>query len=296
MLAATVERHGDRSAVVDGDARLTYRELHDEATTFGAALVAAGIQPGDRVSIWAPNGRRWIVAVLGLLRAGAVLVPVNTRFKGAEAADIVARSRARALVTVTDFLDADNLAMLRSFGVDLPDLQTVVVAGGSAPEGAESWDDFLARATAEGRAGRLEEREPLPRHRAGRSNCCSSGPVAGSAFGTGSVSGLEPVLSDSLRRERARRCSPRAESGRVAGGSSKPFPVSLRRSSAEPTKPIVRDEIYKIAAEALRNAFRHAHAGEVEVEHPLRRRAIPIARAPLWQGDRSGGARQPGTE
>ena len=58
--------------------------------------------------------------------------------------------------------------------------------------------------------------------------------------------------------------------------------------------PIVRDEIYKIAAEALRNAFRHAHAGRVEVEIPLRRRTIPIARARRWQGDRSGGARKPG--
>ena len=152
MVAATVEGHGDRLAVVDGDTRLTYAELHDQATSFGAALVASGVEPGDRVSIWAPNGGRWIVAVLGLLRAGAVLVPVNTRFKGAEAADILRRSGARVLVTVTDFLDADNLAMLRSTGVELPDLQTVVVASGPAPEGADSWGAFVARATDAGRA------------------------------------------------------------------------------------------------------------------------------------------------
>ena len=152
MVAATVEGHGDRLAVVDGDIRLTYAELHDQATSFGAALVASGVEPGDRVSIWAPNGGRWIVAVLGLLRAGAVLVPVNTRFKGAEAADILRRSGARVLVTVTDFLDADNLGMLRSTGVELPDLQTVVVASGPAPEGADSWDAFVARATDVGRA------------------------------------------------------------------------------------------------------------------------------------------------
>jgi HIP---CoA ligase len=152
MVAATVERHGDGLAVVDGDARLTYAELDDRAAEFGAALVAAGVEPGDRVAIWAPNGGRWIVAVLGLLRAGAVLVPVNTRFKGAEAADILRRSHARVLVTVTDFLDADNLAMLRSTGVDLPDLQMVVVASGAAPEGATDWDDFVAGATDDGRA------------------------------------------------------------------------------------------------------------------------------------------------
>jgi len=151
MVTATVERFGDRPAVVDGETRLTWAELHEEAGRFGAALVEAGIEPGDRVALWAPNGAEWIVAVLGLFRAGAVLVPVNTRFKGAEAADILSRSRARALVTVTDFLGADHLGMLRSTGADLPDLRTVVVARGPAPDDADTWDAFLARATEAGR-------------------------------------------------------------------------------------------------------------------------------------------------
>jgi acyl-CoA synthetase (AMP-forming)/AMP-acid ligase II len=152
MLGGTVERSGDLLAVADGDTRLTYAELAEEARTFGAALVASGVSPGDRVAIWAPNGAEWIVALLGLLSAGAVLVPVNTRFKGAEAADVVTRSRARALVTVTDFLGTDYVAMLRGTGADLPDLETVVVTRGPAAPGSSAWADFLARATGEGRA------------------------------------------------------------------------------------------------------------------------------------------------
>jgi HIP---CoA ligase len=152
MAAATAERFGDRLAVADGDTRLTWAELHHRAQTFGAALVASGVQPGDRVALWAPNNWRWIVAVLGLWQAGAVLVPVNTRFKGLEAADILARSRARALVSVTDFLGTDHLALLEATDTELPDLQTVVVAHGPAPEEAEAWDGFLARATDETRA------------------------------------------------------------------------------------------------------------------------------------------------
>ena len=93
-----------------------------EARRFGAALVAAGIEPGDRVAIWAPNSLRWIVAVLGIFEAGATLVPINTRFKGVEAADILTRSGARALVTVTDFLGTDYVAMLADTGVELPRL------------------------------------------------------------------------------------------------------------------------------------------------------------------------------
>jgi acyl-CoA synthetase (AMP-forming)/AMP-acid ligase II len=147
MAAATAEQGGDRLAVADGDTRLTWAELHDEARTFGAALVASGVEPGDRVALWAPNSAEWIVAALGLFSAGAVLIPVNTRFKGAEAADILARSRARALVTVTDFLGTDYLALLAGTGTDLPDLQTIVVAQGPAPGDAVPWDGFRARAT-----------------------------------------------------------------------------------------------------------------------------------------------------
>jgi len=144
MTAGAADRFGDRTAIVDGDRRLTWAELDEEARTFGAALVASGVQPADRVSIWCPNRLEWVVAVLGLLQAGATLVPVNTRFKGHEAADILGRSRSRVLVTVTDFLDTDYVALLEAAGAELPDLHTIVDVA--------EWDRFLGRATAEDRA------------------------------------------------------------------------------------------------------------------------------------------------
>jgi acyl-CoA synthetase (AMP-forming)/AMP-acid ligase II len=152
MTAAAAERFGDGPAVVDGDTHLSYAELLERARTFGAALVARGIEPGDRVSVWAPNSGEWIVALLGLFQAGAVLVPVNTRFKGVEAAEILRRSGARALVTVTDFLGTDYVAMLREATEELPALDTIIVADGTAPEGTVGWDDFLAGVTDEDRA------------------------------------------------------------------------------------------------------------------------------------------------
>jgi len=144
---AAAERYGDRVAIEDGGTRLTYAGLADEARTFAAALAASGIEPGDRVAVWAFNSAEWVVAALGLFQAGAVLVPINTRFKGTEAVDLLLRSRARALVTVTDFLGTDYVAMLRSTGTALPDLETVVVAHGSVSDGAYSWDAFKDRAT-----------------------------------------------------------------------------------------------------------------------------------------------------
>ena len=147
MTRATADRHGDQLAIVDGDTQRTFTQLLEDACRFGASLVASGIEPGDRVAIWAPNSVEWVVAALGLWHTGAVLVPVNTRFKGAEAAQILERSRARALVTVTDFLGADHLTMLQGSGVDLPDLETVVVAAGDAPREAVAWTSFVDRAT-----------------------------------------------------------------------------------------------------------------------------------------------------
>jgi len=152
LLATAADRFGQHPAVEDGPTRFSYAELFEAARSFGAALVASGVEPGARVAIWACNSAEWIVAALGLFQAGAVLVPVNTRFKGGEAADILSRSRARVLVTVTDFLGTDYVAMLRAGDVELPHLETIVVASGRPPDGTEPWATFLGRATDEGRA------------------------------------------------------------------------------------------------------------------------------------------------
>jgi acyl-CoA synthetase (AMP-forming)/AMP-acid ligase II len=144
LLAEAAEQFRDLVAVVDGDTTLTFPELRDRARHFGAALVATGIDPGDRVAIWAPNSAQWVVAALGVWEAGAVLIPINTRYKGAEAADLLRRGGVKVLFTVTDFLGVDYPAMLQESGVELPDLTTIVVPA--------SWDEFLAGADEGARA------------------------------------------------------------------------------------------------------------------------------------------------
>ncbi|MFM9012072.1 MAG: AMP-binding protein, partial [Gemmatimonadota bacterium] len=112
-----------------------------------ASLVALGVEPGDRVAIWAPNLWEWIPVALGLQSVGAVLVPLNTRYKGREAAYILGRSRARVLVTVAGFLGNDYEGLLRD-AVDVPSElpaldATVVLRADAPPAGTIGWDEFL---------------------------------------------------------------------------------------------------------------------------------------------------------
>ena len=135
---------GSREAIIEGDVRLDYRELEAVMVASTRAAVAAGLEPGDRAAVWAPNIHEWIGAALGILGAGGVLVPINTRFKGAEAAYVLEKSGARLLFTVTDFLDTDYVALLRGADIDLPELEQTVVLRGAAPEGTSNLRDYLA--------------------------------------------------------------------------------------------------------------------------------------------------------
>jgi HIP---CoA ligase len=149
MVRAAAEQFAGRDAVVDADIRWTYAELAEQVDRAAAAVVGTGLNPGDRAAIWAPNMAEWIVAALGILGAGGVVVPLNTRFKGQEAADILARSGARVLFTVTDFLDTDYVALLAEAQADthLRELDEIVVLRGPAPDGTQDWGAFLDRSS-----------------------------------------------------------------------------------------------------------------------------------------------------
>ncbi len=169
LLRSAVERYGEAEAVVDGRTRVSYAELGARVERAAAACLASGVRTGDRVAIWAPNSVDWIVSALGAVSAGAVLVPLNTRFKGAEAADVLARSRAKLLFVTGTFLGTSYVASLRrATGADggrlraarggvvplpgLPHLEQVVVLSDDAPADFRTWKDFLASGDGVGRA------------------------------------------------------------------------------------------------------------------------------------------------
>ena len=135
-IPAIVERaareYASLEALVDERDRITFPQLADAAVTVARALISSGVEPGDRVAIWAPNTTEWVQAALGVYAAGAVIVPLNTRFKGAEAAYIIDRARAKLLFTVTDFLDTNYVELLRAAG-PVSSLEQIVVLRGARP-------------------------------------------------------------------------------------------------------------------------------------------------------------------
>jgi len=146
LVRESASRFPELDGLVDGDVRLTFPELAARIEESSRAFMAAGLEPGDRVGVWAPNIAEWVLVALGALGAGGVLVPLNTRFKGAEATFVLGRSGARFLGTVNGFLGNNYVAMLREAGRLPPTLEQIVVLRGDAPEGTTSFMDFLARA------------------------------------------------------------------------------------------------------------------------------------------------------
>ena len=158
VLAAAARRDPQGLAGDDGNKRFTFEELDRLGTQVAAALIAAGVERGDRVAIWAPNSMDWIAAALGALSAAAILVPLNTRFKGEEACFVLERSGAKTLIVASRFL-----------GVSYPDLLTdsklpalrKIVRLDTPEEQPGEWDRFLAQTRPEHLAEAVARRAAL---------------------------------------------------------------------------------------------------------------------------------------
>ena len=143
---AAGERFAAHPAIEEEGHTWSYAQLAADGLQAAKALMATGVQAGDRVAIWAPNCAEWVIAAIGLQSVGAILVPLNTRLKGGEAGFILRNSAARSLFCVSDFLNVNYLDLIRD--ESLPHLQDRFVLRGTSPRGSVGWREFLARGEA----------------------------------------------------------------------------------------------------------------------------------------------------
>ncbi|QNH35888.1 AMP-binding protein [Aminobacter sp. MDW-2] len=141
LCARAAELYGTRTAVEDNGVVLNFVELDTMRKRVAKAMIAAGVEKGDRIMVWAPNTWKWFATALGLVTAGAVLIPASTRFKGAEIAELVKRSGTSVLFSVGDFLGTYYPDQLRAETRDL--LREVVVIGDGS-KGDRDWESFVA--------------------------------------------------------------------------------------------------------------------------------------------------------
>jgi acyl-CoA synthetase (AMP-forming)/AMP-acid ligase II len=145
MVRASAERFGEGDAIVDGEVRLSFGDVEREMMAIARSLIASGVEPGDRVALWAPNSAAWITAALGALAARAWLVPLNTRLKGEEAVYILTKTDARLLIAPEGYLGTDYFDSVRTVAPDLRCLNDTVVLPLPGESTSRGWEEFLAR-------------------------------------------------------------------------------------------------------------------------------------------------------
>ena len=102
ILPEAARRFGDSTALVVEDVRLSFSELDARSNQVANGLLSAGLQPGDRVTLYGPNCWEWVVAYHAVAKAGAVVNPISSMLTAEEVQYVVADSGARMLMTSAD--------------------------------------------------------------------------------------------------------------------------------------------------------------------------------------------------
>ena len=133
MLARSAARHQEKTALVSGDLRLSYRDLVETSDRLACRFIEAGIEPLDRVVVQLPNGPEFVHTYFALTRIGAVPVMALRAHRHTEIRHFVRASGATAYVIPDRIGSFDYRAMATEVQADFPALRAVFVAGEPAP-------------------------------------------------------------------------------------------------------------------------------------------------------------------
>ena len=145
-LDRAIDAYPDREALVvrHQDLRLTYAELGARVDRVARALVAGGLEPGDRMGIWAPNCLEWVLVQYASAKAGVILVNVNPAYRTSELEYVLKQSGCRMLIAARAFKTSDYVAMVDEVRPSCGALERTVFL--DTPD----WDALLDEADAPG--------------------------------------------------------------------------------------------------------------------------------------------------
>jgi fatty-acyl-CoA synthase len=138
----TVRAYPEAEALVDVAAgrRWTYDELNAEIDLVARGLMALGIEPGERVGIWAPNCADWVVVQYATAKIGAILVNINPAYRTHELSYVLNQSGVRTLVSATSFKASDYVGMVDEVRSECAALEEVLFLG------TDDWANLRERA------------------------------------------------------------------------------------------------------------------------------------------------------
>ena len=153
--------------------RWTFGQLKEEVDRVASGLLQLGIRSGEKVALWMPNRPEWIHSLFAVAKIGAVLVPINTRFRTNDLEYVVRQSDAETLITVDRSGPVDYLGMVRELCPEIetgdpnrlypeafPELRRIVVLGDSNHRGSVGWEEILSSAGAT-LPSELEQRQQM---------------------------------------------------------------------------------------------------------------------------------------
>jgi len=154
----TVAQHGDREAlvVIHQQVRWTWSQLAERVQALAAGLLALGLEPGDRVGIWAPNCSEWALTQFATAKAGLILVNINPAYRRAELEYALNKVECKALILAPALKTSDYLAIVNDLAPELataqpgalhaatlPHLRHVVRLGTEPSAGMRNFDELL---------------------------------------------------------------------------------------------------------------------------------------------------------
>ena len=137
--------------VYETSPRFTFAELEREANTIARGLIAAGVEPGERVVVWSTNVPEWVILQFALAKIGAILVTANTALRARDIDYLIRQSEAATVVTIAGFRDVDYVAALREIGADagrVPLLRRLFFVGDNVPPGFTPYQALRTGASA----------------------------------------------------------------------------------------------------------------------------------------------------
>jgi fatty-acyl-CoA synthase len=143
-LERTIAWFGDRDALISCQQgrRYSYRELGAAVDLLARALIAAGLEPGDRLGVWSPNCAEWVLVQYATAKAGVIMVNINPAYRTSELEYALRQSGCKMLIAAPAFKSSDYVAMISEVRPGLPELELVVILD------SEDWAQLLAGAEA----------------------------------------------------------------------------------------------------------------------------------------------------